>query len=222
VRLRFVTFNVRSFRAGWTAVRDVLADLAPDVILLQECRSGRVAVRLADALGMEGVTSHRPFSRVRNGVLYRAPWRVTELDVRKLSREGRTLRRGFVAAHLWQPGVRLTAVSVHLGLSDRERERHARELTDLLSVVEGPTVLGVDLNEGPAGAAARWIAGRFYDSFGQAGEGSGETFPAEQPTARIDFLFVSDELKVERSWVPDSGPVSDHRPVVADAELPGP
>jgi endonuclease/exonuclease/phosphatase family metal-dependent hydrolase len=217
-----ISFNVRSFRAGWTAARDVLADLTPDVVLLQECRSGRVALRLADALGMEGVTSHRPFSRLRNGVLYRAPWRVTDLNVRKLSREGRTLRRGFVAAHLWQPGIRLTAVSVHLGLSDRERERHARELTDFLSVVKSPTVLGADLNEGPTGAAARWVAERFYDAFAQAGEGSGETFPAEQPTARIDYVFVSDELRVERAWVPDIARVSDHRPVVADVDLPGP
>ena len=222
MRLRLISFNVRSFRAGWTAVRDVLADLAPDVLLLQECRSGRIALRLADALAMEGVTSHRPFSRLRNAVLYRAPWRVTELDVRKLSREGRTLRRGFVAAHLWQPGTRLTAVSVHLGLSDSERERHARELTDFLSVVKGPSVLGVDLNEGPTGAAARWISGRFYDAFAQAGDGSGETFPAELPTARIDYLFVSDELAVLKAWVPDSAPVSDHRAVVADVDLPGP
>lgn len=190
--------------------------------MLQECRSGRVALRLADALGLEGVTSHRPFSRLRNGLLYRPPWRVTDVEVRKLSREGRTLRRGFVAAHLWRPGMRLTAVSIHLGLADRERERHARELTDFLSVVKVPTVLGADLNEGPNGAAARWIAGRFYDAFAQAGEGSGETFPAEQPTARIDYLLVSDELRVERAWVPDTARVSDHRPVVADVDLPEP
>jgi endonuclease/exonuclease/phosphatase family metal-dependent hydrolase len=203
-------------------IRDVLGELTPDVVFLQECRSGRVALRLADALGMEGVTSHRPFSRVRNGILYRAPWRVTDLHVRTFSREGRTLRRGLVAAHLWQPGMRLTTVSMHLGLSDRERQRHAKEATDFVSGIEGPSVLGADLNEGPAGPAARWIAERFYDAFAQAGEGSGETFPADRPTVRIDYLFVSEELRVMRAWVPDSDKVSDHRPVVADVDLPGP
>lgn len=203
-------------------VRGVLAELTPDVVFLQECRSGRISLRLADALGMEGVTSHRPFSRVRNGILYRGPWRVTDLNVRTLSREGRTLRRGFIAAHLWQPGMRLTTVSMHLGLSDRERERHAKEVTDFVSGIEGPSVLGADLNEGPTGPAARWIAGRFYDAFAQAGEGGGESFPADRPTARIDYLFVTDELRVTRAWVPDSGNVSDHRPVVADVDLPGP
>ena len=222
MRLRVATFNVQSFRSGMDPVREVLADLAPDVAMLQECRSGRAAVRLAGSLGMEAASSHRPFSRVRNAVLYRSPWRVTELDVRNLSRQGRTLRRGFIAAHLWQPGVRLTAISVHLGLSGREREGHAQEFTDSLSRVEGPIVVGADLNEAPTASAARWIAERFFDAFAVDGEGSGETFPAQAPTVRIDYLFVSDEIRIERVWVPGDRSVSDHRPVVADVEIPGP
>ena len=171
---------------------------------------------------MQGESSHRRFNRVRNAVLFRPPWRRTEIDVRYLSREGRTLRRGLIAAHLWQPGLRLTAVSSHLGLSERERERHGRELTDFLSGIEGPTVVGVDLNEAPTGSAARWIAGRFYDAFAHGGEGSGETFPANVPTARIDYVFVSDGIRIDRAWVPGGTPASDHRPVVADVDLPEP
>jgi endonuclease/exonuclease/phosphatase family metal-dependent hydrolase len=217
-----VSFNVRSFKAGVGPVRAVLADLAPDIVLLQECRSGRAANRLAKALGMEGVTSHRLFSRVRNGVLYRAPWRTTELVVRTLSRDAKTLRRGFIAAHLWQPGARVTAVSVHLGLSGKERERHARELTDFLSAIDGPTIMGADLNEAPTEPAARWIGSRFYDAFADAGEGDGETFPSDVPTVRIDYVFVSEGVATRRVWVPDAIPGSDHRPVVADVEIPGP
>jgi endonuclease/exonuclease/phosphatase family metal-dependent hydrolase len=217
-----VSFNVRSFRAGWRTVRDVLAELEPDLVLLQECRSGRMTLRMGEALEMEGVTTHRPFSRVRNGVLFRAPWRVIHLDVKRFSRKGRTLRRGFVAAGLWHPGYRLTAVSLHLGLSDRERERHAKELTDSLTGVQGPVVLGADLNEGPNGPAARWIGERFFDAFAQAGEGRGETFPSERPTARIDYLFASEGVRIERAWVPETATVSDHRPVVADVDLPDP
>jgi endonuclease/exonuclease/phosphatase family metal-dependent hydrolase len=222
VRLRVVTFNVQSFRAGREAARAVLTDLSPEIVLLQESGSGRTTRRLARSLGMEGVSSHRPFGRVRNAVFFRPPWRATEVEARNLARETRTLRRGFKAVRLWQPGMRLIAISVHLGLSSRERERHARELTDFLSGVEGPIVVGADLNEGPTGSAARWVAGRLYDAFAEAGEGSGETFPFEVPTARIDYLFASDGLGITRAWVPAVGPVSDHRPVVADLEVPGP
>jgi endonuclease/exonuclease/phosphatase family metal-dependent hydrolase len=59
---------------------------------------------------------------------------------------------------------------------------------------------------------------------------TGETFPATDPTARIDYLFVSQEWKVERALVPSVMPeariASDHLPLVAelrlaDAEEPG-
>lgn len=202
-------------------VRRALDGLAPDVVLLQECGSGRATLRLARALQMESVSSHRPFNRVRNAVLFRTPWRVLELDVRNLARQGKTLRRGFVAAHLWRPGSRVTAVSVHLGLSERERERHARELTDALFLLEGSTIIGADLNEGPAGSAARWIGERYFDAFQAGGEGPGETFPAGAPTVRIDYLFVSDGVGVARAWVPDVPGASDHRPIVADLDLSG-
>ena len=43
-------------------------------------------------------------------------------------------------------------------LSDPERRRHARELTDGLAAAGAPVVLGVDLNEGPDGPAARWVS----------------------------------------------------------------
>jgi endonuclease/exonuclease/phosphatase family metal-dependent hydrolase len=121
-------------------------------------------------------------------------------------------------------GLPLTAVSAHLGLSSREREGHARELTDWLGGVEGPVVVGLDLNEGPESGAARWLAGRLYDAFAHAGRGSGETFPARIPTARIDYLFTSEAVRPLRAWVsttPDVVTASDHRPVIADVELEG-
>lgn len=134
------------------------------------------------------------------------------------------MERGFVVAHVRRAGVRVSAVSAHLGLSSRERERHARELTDALagSQGQGALVVGADLNEGPDGPAARWIAGRLYDAFLAAPEGPGETFPAAAPTARIDFLFVNERVQVDRAWVIGSAlarMASDHRPVLADVEI---
>jgi len=107
---------------------------------------------------------------------------------------------------------------VHLGLSGEERTEHARELTDLLAGRE-PVVLGGDLNEGPEEPAARWIAGRYWD----AARESGRTFPSWEPRARIDYLFVSEGVAVERAWVGGErfARLSDHLPVLADLELEG-
>jgi endonuclease/exonuclease/phosphatase family metal-dependent hydrolase len=131
-------------------------------------------------------------------------------------RTRRTIHRGVVLTIVGRAGARATAGAVHLGLSRRERASHARELTDLLAGRE-PVILGGDLNEGADEPAARWIAERYRDV---ASEG-GRTFPAWEPRARIDYLFVSEGVRVERAWVGDArfARLSDHLPVVADLEL---
>jgi endonuclease/exonuclease/phosphatase family metal-dependent hydrolase len=225
VRLRLVTYNVQSFRGGFGRVLAVLEAEQPDVVLLQECGSKVALQRLASALRRELASTHRPFSRVHNAVLFPPAWRVSGIDLHSFSRAGRSLRRGVIALHLRRTGMKLSLVSAHFGLSSTERIRHARELTDLLLDVNHPLVIGVDLNEDPDGPAARWIGERLFDGFLQAGGRGGETFPSKAPTARIDFLFVSVGVRVLQSWVPGDREVaaaSDHRPVFADVEIAEP
>jgi endonuclease/exonuclease/phosphatase family metal-dependent hydrolase len=78
-------------------------------------------------------------------------------------------------------------------------------------------LLGGDLNEGADEPAARWIADRYWD----AARDAGPTFPAWEPRARIDYLFVSEGVGVERAWVGGErfAGLSDHLPVLADLEL---
>jgi len=47
------------------------------------------------------------------------------------------------------------------------------------------------------------------------GEGDGFTFPAATPQRRIDYVFVTRGITVDRAWVPETE-ASDHRPVVAE------
>jgi endonuclease/exonuclease/phosphatase family metal-dependent hydrolase len=226
VRITAATYNVQSFRGGVdrvaAAVEGDPGTPGPDLLLLQECGPKSVLHHFAAEVGMEAVSSHRLFHRVRNAVLYRPPWRLHDARVHDLSRQGRMAPRGFVAARLRLAGVTVLAVSAHLGLSQAERERHARELTDELLPTDAAIVVGVDLNEGPEGIAARWIGDRLFDTWTRRpGEGGGETFPAEAPTARIDDLFVSAEVSVVRTWVGDErvAGASDHRPVFAELEI---
>jgi endonuclease/exonuclease/phosphatase family metal-dependent hydrolase len=222
MRLRVVSFNARSFRAGIDQAAAAMGDDLPDVVLVQECGSRFAVRRFARALGLEAVSSHRWFRPVRNAVLFHGAWRLVGVDVETLSREGRTRPRGFMAARLRRGDVRVAAISAHLGLAPRERERHARELTDWLRSCPEHLVVGADLNEGPEGGAARWISERLFDAFVAAGKGGAATFPAAAPTARIDYVFVSEGLHVLAAWVaapPAGGPASDHRPVMADVEV---
>lgn len=219
------TYNVQSFRAGVDGAVEAIGPEQPDILLVQEAGPRRKLGRFAAALEMEAESTHRPFGRVRNAVLYRSPWRRGAVEVGTFAREGRTIPRGFLVVHLRRTGERLAAVSAHLGLSPREREQHARELTDVLAGIEGPLVVGIDLNEGMESPAARWIGERLFDAFLRPDGRSELTFPARLPTARIDFLFMSESIRALRSWVASSpavGLASDHRPVLADLEVRSP
>ncbi|HEV8682867.1 MAG TPA: endonuclease/exonuclease/phosphatase family protein [Actinomycetota bacterium] len=223
-RLRVLAYNVHGFRGGVRRVARTAAAEGPDVALLNEAKGRFTLQRFARATGM-GVAAHglRLFGGVPNAVLLRPPWRPVHAQVIRFSRTGGLPPRGAIVVRARRAGVPVTLVTVHLGLSDAERPPHARELTDALAGMDPPIVLGGDLNEGPQGKAAAWIADRLWDAWPRAASGpmsdSGETFPAREPRARIDYLFVSEEVRVERCWLgatPDATEASDHLPLFAD------
>jgi endonuclease/exonuclease/phosphatase family metal-dependent hydrolase len=216
--LRVLAWNVHGYRAGPTRVGEVIAEQGPDVVLLNEAGYLRFrARRLGSRLGMRVVSGGGFRTRIPNAVLIRPPWRLVEYRVEVLPRAGRELRRGAVLATIGRAGRRILAAAVHLGLSRRERVRHAEVLTDLLVTHRHPVILGGDLNEGPDGPAASWMAARFWDA--QAGDAGALTFPSADPRARIDYVFVSDGLTVERAWIAGDADSSDHLAVVADLRL---
>jgi endonuclease/exonuclease/phosphatase family metal-dependent hydrolase len=169
------------------------------------------------------VSSRRPASRARNAILFRKDWRVESVGGKDFGRRGRSIVRGVFVARLRKGDARLSVASSHLGLDPDERARHAVELLQGLESLAEPLVLGADLNEQSRAAAAamKRIAGRYVDVFARVGKGPGETLPSYQQ--RIDHLFVSRDVTPVRAWVP-SGPdvdrASDHRPVVADLDVP--
>jgi endonuclease/exonuclease/phosphatase family metal-dependent hydrolase len=222
VRIRVVTYNVHGFRGGFDEVAATLTRLRPDVLCLQECGSRRTSRRLAAALGMELVSSHRPFGRVRNAVAFALPWQAMGHRVQDLSSRRGSRRRGFVAVTLSGHGMRAVVVSVHLGLNSGERVRHVAELAEALQDVHVPTIVGADMNEDAVGLAVRRITRALSDAYAAVGELPGDTFPARGPTDRIDYVFTSHQLRATGAWVPSGGgraPGSDHLPVVVDLEL---
>jgi endonuclease/exonuclease/phosphatase family metal-dependent hydrolase len=223
-RLRVATYNVHGFRAGTRQIAEAMAAESPDVLLLNETRYLGVRLRrFAKRMGMRVASGTGLFRRTRipNAVLTRPPWRVVRHEVVALPHQGRTVRRGAVVAVVGRAGLRLVAAAVHLGLSETERAEHARILTDLLAGRREAVILGGDLNEEEDGRAASWVAGRYWDAFAAAGDGSPHTFPGADPRARIDYLFVSDGVTVSRAWVGKEpfGTLSDHLPVFADLEI---
>ena len=216
-RLRVAAYNVHGFRAGTKRVAAALAEERPDVLLLNE--TGYVGWSLAwfeRRTGMRAVSGLQGFRRIPNSVLVRPPWRVLSSTVVRFPRHARTVRRGAVIADVFRAGVHLVTAAVHLGLSSDERRAHSELLTDLVAA-RAPAVIGGDFNEDPLGPAVTWVRERFWDAFDGSAAGDALTFPSQDPRARIDYLFVSEGVMVERAWVGTSaGGASDHLPVIAD------
>lgn len=225
--VRFVVYNVRGFRDGFERLVRLVGRFVPDVVLLNET-GGRIRLRrFARALGMDAATDPwSPFRRrVKDAVLVRPPWRIVEHRQHRFDGGPWLYPRGGLVARLEHRGARLCAIATHLGLHPRERLEHAKALTELAEAVHTPIVAGGDLNEKPDGRAVGLLSERFRDAWLLGGDADGETFPSDEPTARIDYLFVSEAIVVERVLVPpgpDARAASDHRPLVAELTLPGP
>lgn len=226
MRLRVLVYNVRQFRDEADVVARVVERFAPDVVLMNES-GGRLRLRrFAKAVGMEKARDPwSPFRRrVKNAVLVRPPWRILDHRLHRFAGSARFYPRGALVAHLDRSGLRISAASVHLGLRPAERRNHAEQLVRILRALNGPLVVGGDLNELPGGRAVTHLTERLlWDAWLLGGDVAGETYPADEPTARIDYLFVSEGIRVERAIVPpvpDVHLASDHRPVVAELVLP--
>ncbi len=222
MHLRVATYNVRAFRDGLDHVAAAVEGLAPDLLLLQESGSRRRLRRLANATGMQCASD--PWAplrrRVKDAVLVKPPWRFVQHRLHRFQSSARFYPRGALIAQAGRAGRRVWAVSVHFGLAPLERLTHARELTDVCSALAGaPIVIGGDLNAPPGERAQAWLADRYWDAWAEAGVGDGMTFPAHEPSARIDYLFTSGGLRVESAEVTGGPDASDHLAVVADVVI---
>lgn len=227
VLARVLVYNLHGLRAGVRPVAEVIRRLDPDVVLLAETGPRWRLRRLGRALDMQ--VARDPWSplarRIPNAVLARAPWRVRAHRLHRFADVRRRLNpRGAIVADLAGPGgVALSVCAVHLGLHPLERLHAVRELLEL--GLPPPAVIGGDLNELPDGRAVGELTRRLVDAWAVAGAGSGETFPADAPSARIDYLFVSPGVRIERALVPAAMPqaraASDHLPLLAELSIEG-
>ncbi len=226
MRLRVVVYNVRGFRDGLDRLVRLVGHFEPDVLLLNETGGRWRLRRFARTLDMEVAADPWvwPRRRVKDAVLVRRPWWISAHRQERFEGTPAMYPRGALVAELENGDARLVAVATHLGLHPRERLHDGHEIGRLVPQA-GSAVIGGDLNEKPDGKAVALLSERFGDAWLLGGDADGDTFPADEPNARIDYLFVSKGVAVERVIVPpgeDARTASDHRPVIAELTLPDP
>ncbi len=233
-QLRVVSFNMGQIRQPEAALLDLVAQVNPDVLALQECDPD-AARHLANADHWNIVLHQSSCIATRLKVIaseQRDPEAIWKLG-------GSGVNAKYVLDRQGQP---FTLVNLHLetvreGLQGliRSRGTDSAEMTNNLAQrelesalarlytreVKGPLIVTGDFNIPVESAIYRREWSDLGSAFHLAGWGTGYTKHTRWHGIRIDHVLVGPGWEVTRAWVgPDVG--GDHRPMVADLRWSGP
>ncbi|GII22003.1 endonuclease/exonuclease/phosphatase family protein [Planosporangium mesophilum] len=226
MKLRLLSYNVHGLRDDLDALAAVVRAAEPDVVVVQEAprRFGWRAKSAALARRFGLVVAGGGLPALGNLVLTSLRVRVLgETCVRYPLTPGRHLR-GAVVVRCEVGRTRFAVAGSHLATDDRERPAQAELLRRVLAEVEDPLLLGIDVNETPAGDSWRTLTGAgLVDAAAVTGYADLPTFPVSGPDRRIDAIFVDPRCEILEYRVFDPPPAqlaSDHFPLLVDVTLP--
>ncbi len=233
-KLTVMSYNIH--HGTNAAEKDYLVEMAEliksskaDLVGLQEVdsvckRSGNVdqMKRLAELTGM-----HYAFARhfaydggaYGNGILSRYP--ISDIKNHRITlikKDGSKDSRALIATEVALPdNKKLLFASVHFALDAQSRLIQAKETLALLGKPEMPVILTGDLNCLP-GKPELAVLDEFFT---EVDPSLTFTFPAEKPTRKIDYIYVSrTSLKKIVSYkVFDEIGYSDHAPLLVKVRL---
>lgn len=245
LRIRVMTYNIQYGGGGTNlaAVTGAVRAINPDIVALQEVDvrwSSRSefadqAAVIAQALGMHvrfapiydipdtgmarparqfgvAILSRHPIIRFSNHPQTRHSTQEPDASPRP--------QPGLLEAIIDVHGRQVRVFNTHLDYRpDPEvRRRQVAEMLDIIGIWNGPMIVLGDLNAGPRAPELQPLFARFRDAWTD-GTDPGFTMPSAAPDRRIDYVLVSDDIRVERAAVPVTA-ASDHRPVVVELVVP--
>ena len=231
--LKILSYNVHSCigtdrKLDPARIAEVIAELSPDIIGLQELDVGRQrtgsidqAHIIASLLNMEfhfHAALHVAEERYGDAILTALPMRFVKGGMLPSSGE----QRGAVWVEITFAGKEIHVFNTHLGLPRRDRMQQA-------SCLLGPTWMGDpssqgktkiligDLNSVSRSPAYKQIARHLKDAQLINGAAPQRTFPSRYPFMRLDHIFVSDDVEVLETQVVSNRltrRASDHLPLL--------
>ncbi|QJR10714.1 hypothetical protein DSM104443_01782 [Usitatibacter rugosus] len=225
--IRIASYNVhgavgRDRQHAPERIRDVIREIDPDIIALQEVESGRNGVDMFDWLagetGLTPIAGKTLMQASRHyGNLMLSRWPATSFQLLDLTWSRRE-PRGAIAANIPYNGHRLHVVATHLGLRPAERRAQVERLLTLFTEtkLDHEILLG-DLNEWYLWGRPLMRLRKYFDELPAP-----PTFPAGRPVFALDRIYASPKgilkkLAVHRSAL--ARQASDHLPIVATLDL---
>jgi len=241
--LRIMTYNVHSCigmdgRLSPERIGRVIAQYRPDVVALQELDVGRSRTGGADQAQLIARYLRMQFhfhpalhieeERYGDAILSHLPLRLVKAAALPRPRVPRRLEpRGALWVAVELNGTEVQIINTHLGLLQGERRLQADALLgpDWLGhdACRGPTILCGDFNALPSGPVWRKLSDRLRDTHDEApDQHARRTFFGRYPAARIDYVFVDDEIEVVDAQVAKTElarTASDHLPLIVDVKI---
>lgn len=245
MKLRLMSYNIqhcrnylRSIKEGreiidFDLIADAIRSQNPDIVVLNEVwekgnqpgyncqakilaeKSGFDYYRFGEALKSGDNMAYG------NALLSRYP--ITEFEVVKIPDpaikdedayyESRSIMKALISLN----GSKITVLGTHFGLANSEQINAVKTVVNLVDQCNMPHVLMGDFNMGPDDEKLKPIYDRMIDTATCFTEPK-LSFPSDNPNIKIDYIFVSGDIKVTYADIPDII-ASDHRMAVADVEL---
>ncbi|MDB4893430.1 MAG: hypothetical protein JWL61_5285 [Gemmatimonadetes bacterium] len=245
---RIVRVMVYNIHAGKDApgvdnlvrVAELVRSTNADLVLLQEVdkgtkRSGNVdqPATLAQLSGLNvAFGSALDYDGGKYGIAILSRWPILNDTLFHLSVDppqersgGSHEPRGALRVIVQSPFGRMAVINTHLDATatDRWRRQEADSIVSLVTQTrrtEGLVLAGGDFNSTPESAVQ--VAVRksgLRDSWSECNGGQGFTFPDDNPVKRIDYLFLTGDVRCTSAQVINTR-VSDHRPVLIEVVIP--
>lgn len=123
--------------------------------------------------------------------------------------EGRSLLEATVEVNQKPVNIYVTHLSLHPYL-------HRLQTEMILRRVRNPAIILGDWNMKPNSKRWERVIENYVDVWNEFGKGAGNTYPSPKPRTRLDYIFVSKEIKILSTEIYDKIPIaSDHLPLLA-------
>ena len=237
--IRVMTYNVHGCRGmdnrlSPRRIARVISEFEPDIIALQELDVGRSRSDFLDQAHAISRALEMDFhfdpavqveeERYGNAILSSLPLKLVKSIRFPMVDGGGTERRSALWVEVDVDGQPVQVINTHLGLHRVERLRHSEILSgpDWIPAARarGPVVLCGDLNTSPRSEVYKLFRSQLEDVQPKVEQRKkASTWPGKFPFRRLDYVFTSEDLKVQGAYVPVTSLTkiaSDHLPVVAD------
>ena len=107
-------------------------------------------------------------------------------------------------------GIELTAYVTHLSLNKAVRLEQIKRIADIWKAQSGLKILGGDLNTADPAEVTRIGATQMV---------TGKTFPSWNPKKELDYILLSPEFMMQKSYTISDPLVSDHLPLIVEASI---